>query len=327
MSMANRTTVTKFILLGFPSQPVIQVILFLVFSTMYSMVLLGNIGLMVLIRSNSHLQTPMYFFLSNLSFVDLCYCSVIVPKMLVNFLSERKTISYAGCGLQFYFFCTFADTESFILATMAYDRYVAICNPLLYTVTMSQKVCVMLVLLSYLGGTLSALVHTCFAFRLSFCGPNIINHFFCDLPLLLKLSCSDTTLNELLLYTYGSSVEIISSIIIIISYIFIIISVLKMRSMAARRKTFSTCASHLSSVIIYEGTLLFIYSRPSSWYSPNSDKYISVFYTIVVPVLNPLIYSLRNKDVKDALRKAIEKKLIHETQACCSMLVNMIQQT
>ncbi|KYO28112.1 olfactory receptor 5I1 [Alligator mississippiensis] len=310
MSMANRTTVTKFILLGFPSKPVIQVILFLVFSTMYSMVLLGNIGLMVLIRSNSHLQTPMYFFLSNLSFVDLCYCSVIVPKMLVNFLSERKTISYAGCGLQFYFFCTFADTESFILATMAYDRYVAICNPLLYTVTMSQKVCVMLVLLSYLGGTLSALVHTCFAFRLSFCGPNIINHFFCDLPLLLKLSCSDTTLNELLLYTYGSSVEIISSIIIIISYIFIIISVLKMRCMAARRKTFSTCASHLTSVIIYEGTLLFIYSRPSSWYSPNSDKYISVFYTIVVPVLNPLIYSLRNKDVKDALRKAIESKAI-----------------
>ncbi|XP_067389159.1 olfactory receptor 5I1-like [Emydura macquarii macquarii] len=310
MPSANGTTVTEFILLGFPSRPSIQVVLFLAFMALYSMILIGNVGLMVLIKSNARLHTPMYFFLNNLSFVDLCYASVIVPKMLANFLSENKTISYAGCGLQFYFFCTFADTESFILATMAYDRYVAICNPLLYTVIMSPRVCILLVLLSYIGGTLSALVHTCFAFRLSFCGPNVINHFFCDLPLLLKLSCSDTSLNELLLYTYGSSVEIISTIIIFISYILIVISVLRIRSMAARRKTFSTCTSHLISVIIYEGTLLFIYSRPSSWYSPNSDKYISVFYSIVIPILNPLIYSLRNKDVKDALRRAIDTKVL-----------------
>ncbi|XP_026517113.1 olfactory receptor 5I1-like [Terrapene carolina triunguis] len=311
MPAANDTTVREFILLGFPSRPSIQVVLFLAFvMALYSMILLGNVGLMVLIRSNPRLHTPMYFFLSNLSFVDLCYSSVIVPKMLANFLLESKAISYTGCGLQFYFFCTFADTESFILATMAYDRYVAICNPLLYTVVMSPRVCVLLVVLSYIGGTLSALVHTCFAFRLSFCGPNIINHFFCDLPLLLKLSCSDTSLNELLLYTYGSSVEIISVIVILISYIFIVISVLRIRSATARHKTFSTCASHLTSVIIYEGTLLFIYSRPSSWYSPNSDKYISVFYTIMIPVLNPLIYSLRNKDVKNALRTAIDTKVL-----------------
>ncbi|XP_065259452.1 olfactory receptor 5I1-like [Emys orbicularis] len=301
--------VREFILLGFPSRPSIQVVLFLAFMALYSMILLGNIGLMVLIRSNPRLHTPMYFFLSNLSFVDLCYSSVIVPKMLANFLLESKAISYTGCGLQFYFFCTFADTESFILA-IAYDRYVAICNPLLYTVVMSPRVCVLLVVLSYIGGTLSALVHTCFAFRLSFCGPNIINHFFCDLPLLLKLSCSDTSLNELLLYTYGSSVEIISVIVILISYIFIVISVLRIRSATARHKTFSTCASHLTSVIIYEGTLLSIYSRPGSWYSPNSDKYISVFYTIMIPVLNPLIYSLRNKDVKNALRTAIDTKVL-----------------
>uniref|UniRef100_A0A674J458 Olfactory receptor n=1 Tax=Terrapene triunguis TaxID=2587831 RepID=A0A674J458_9SAUR len=316
MPAANDTTVREFILLGFPSRPSIQVVLFLAFidsrtgRDLESMILLGNVGLMVLIRSNPRLHTPMYFFLSNLSFVDLCYSSVIVPKMLANFLLESKAISYTGCGLQFYFFCTFADTESFILATMAYDRYVAICNPLLYTVVMSPRVCVLLVVLSYIGGTLSALVHTCFAFRLSFCGPNIINHFFCDLPLLLKLSCSDTSLNELLLYTYGSSVEIISVIVILISYIFIVISVLRIRSATARHKTFSTCASHLTSVIIYEGTLLFIYSRPSSWYSPNSDKYISVFYTIMIPVLNPLIYSLRNKDVKNALRTAIDTKVL-----------------
>lgn len=309
MSDGNETRVTHFVLLGFPSSPSIQVVFFLAFLMLYSLVLLGNIGLISLIKTSAQLHTPMYFFLSNLALVDLCYCSVIVPKMLVNFLSERKVISFAGCGLQFYFFCTFADTESFILASMAYDRYVAICNPLLYTVIMSQKVCVVLIALSYLGGTLSALVHTCFAFRLSFCGPNVINHFFCDLPLLLKLSCSDTSLNELLLYTYGSSVEIMSSIIIIISYVLIVNSVLKIRSAAARRKTFSTCASHLTSVIIYEGTLLFIYSRPSSWYSPTSDKYISVFYTIIVPVLNPLIYSLRNKDVKDALWRALGTKV------------------
>ncbi|XP_053223935.1 olfactory receptor 5I1-like [Podarcis raffonei] len=309
MSDGNETTVTHFVLLGFASSPAIQVVLFMVFLMLYSLVLLGNIGLMVLIRTSPQLQSPMYFFLSNLSLVDLCYCSVIVPKMLVNFLVTKKGISYAGCGLQFYFFCTFADTESFILATMAYDRYVAICNPLLYTVIMSPRLCFLLVALSYLGGTLSALVHTCFAFRLSFCGPNVINHFFCDLPLLLKLSCSDTSLNELLLYTYGSSVEIMSSIIIIISYVLIVISVLKMHSATARSKTFSTCASHLTSVIIYEGTLLFIYSRPSSWYSPTSDKYISVFYTIVIPVLNPLIYSLRNKDVKNALRRTIVTKV------------------
>ncbi|XP_074852196.1 olfactory receptor 5I1-like [Carettochelys insculpta] len=309
MPATNGTTVTEFILLGFPSRPAMQVVLFLVFLVLYGLILLGNIGLMVLIWSNARLHTPMYFFLSNLSFVDLCYSSVIVPKMLANFLSESQAISYAGCGLQFYFFCTFADTESFILATMAYDRYVAICNPLLYKVIMSRRVCIILVALSYIGGTLSALVHTCFAFQLSFCGPNVINHFFCDLPLLLKLSCSDTSLNELLLYTYGSSVEIMSAIIILVSYLFIVVSILRMRSAAARCKTFSTCASHLTSVIIYEGTLLFIYSRPSSWYSPTSDKYISVFYTIVIPVLNPVIYSLRNKDVKDALRRAIDTKV------------------
>uniref|UniRef100_A0A8D0BSR8 Olfactory receptor n=1 Tax=Salvator merianae TaxID=96440 RepID=A0A8D0BSR8_SALMN len=303
MGNENQTKVTEFVLLGLVSSPEIKQLCFAVVLIMYLVTLAGNLVMIVLIRIDPQLHHPMYFFLShfNLSLVDLCYCSVIVPKMLTNFLVTEKGISYPGCGVQFYFFCTFADTESFILASMAYDRYVAICNPLLYAVIMSPRMRILLVALSYLGGTLSALVHTCFAFRLSFCGPNVINHFFCDLPLLLKLSCSDTTLNELLLYTYGSSVEIMSSVIIIISYIRIVIAVLKIPSTAARSKTFSTCTSHLTSVIIYEGTLLFIYSRPSSWYSPNSDKYISVFYTIIVPMLNPLIYSLRNKDVKDAL--------------------------
>lgn len=305
----NYTLVTEFILLGFPTRPELQIILFLLFLMLYGMILIGNIGLMLLIRTDSHLQTPMYFFLSNLSFVDLCYSSVIVPNMLVNFLSSKKSISYLGCALQFYFFCTFADTESFILAAMAYDRYVAICNPLLYTVAMSKSLCTWLIVLSYVGGNMSSLVHTSFAFILKYCDKNIINHFFCDLPPLLKLSCTDTSINEWLLSTYGSSVEIICFFIIIISYFFILLSVLKIRSTSGRKKTFSTCASHLTSVAIYQGTLLFIYSRPSSLYSPNTDKIISVFYTIIIPVLNPLIYSLRNKDVKDAAKKALRSKI------------------
>ncbi|XP_003422670.2 olfactory receptor-like protein OLF1 [Loxodonta africana] len=304
----NYTLVTEFVLLGFPACPELQIVLFLVFLMLYGVILMGNIGLIMLIRIDSRLQTPMYFFLSNLSFVDLCYSSVIVPKMLVNFLSENKSISYYGCALQFYFFCTFADTESFILAAMAYDRYVAICNPLLYTVVMSRDTCVWLIVLSYIGGNISSLVHTSFAFILKYCDKNVINHFFCDLPPLLKLSCTDTSVNEWLLSTYGSSMEIICFIIIVIAYYFILLSVLKTRSSSGRKKAFSTCASHLTSVVIYQGTLLFIYSRPSSLYSPNANKIISMFYTIVIPVLNPLIYGLRNKDVKDAAKKALRSK-------------------
>nr|XP_020008643.1 olfactory receptor 5I1-like [Castor canadensis] len=276
----NYTLITEFILLGFPTCPELQIVFFLIFLLLNGMILMRNIELILLIKIDAHLQTLMYFFLSNLSFIDLCYFSVIVSKMLVNFLSENNSISYYACALQFYFFCTFADTESFILAVMAYDRYVAICNPLLYTVTMSRGLCIWLIVLSYIGGNMSSLVHTSFTFILKYCDRNVINHFFCDLPPLLKLSCSDTTVNEWLLSTYGSSVEIICFIIIIISYFFILLSVLRIRSTSGRKKTFSTCASHLTSVAIYQGTLLFIYSRPSSLYSPNTDKIISVFYTL-----------------------------------------------
>jgi olfactory receptor len=305
----NYTLITEFILLGFPTCPELQIVFFLIFLLLNGMILMRNIELILLIKIDAHLQTLMYFFLSNLSFIDLCYFSVIVSKMLVNFLSENNSISYYACALQFYFFCTFADTESFILAVMAYDRYVAICNPLLYTVMMSRGLCIWLIVLSYIGGNMSSLVHTSFTFILKYCDRNVINHFFCDLPPLLKLSCSDTTVNEWLLSTYGSSVEIICFIIIIMSYFFILLSVLRICSTSGRKKTFSTCASHLTSVAIYQGTLLFIYSRPSSLYSPNTDKIISVFYTIIIPVLNPLIYSLRNKDVKDAAWKAIRSKV------------------
>ena len=265
---------------------------------------------MMLIRVDPHLQMSMHFFLSNLYFVDICYSSTIVPQMFVNFLSQNKSISYHGCALQFYFACTFADTESFILAAMTYDLYVAICNPLLYTTVMSQGICVWFIVLSYFGGNMSSLVHTSFAFILKYCDKNVINlFFFCDLPPLLKLLCTDTSLNEWLFSTYGSSVVIICFIVIIISYFYIFLSVLKIRSSNGRKKTFSTCASHLISVAIYQGTLLFIYSWPSYLYSPNTDKIISVFYTIIIPVLHPLIYSLRNKDIKDTTKKVLKPKI------------------
>ncbi|XP_071473044.1 olfactory receptor 5I1-like [Marmota flaviventris] len=255
----------------------------------------------------------MCFFLRNLSFVDLCYSLVIVLsrklEYIHDFLSVNKSISYYGCALKSYFFCTFADTEYFILAAMAYDRYVSICNPLLYTVVISRGICIRLIVLSYIGGNLSSLVHTSFAFILKHCDKNVINHFFYDLPPLLKLSCTDTSINEWLLSTYGSSVEIICFIIIITSYYFILLSVLKIHSAGGRKKTFSTCASHPTSVVVYQGTLLFIYSCPSSVYAPNTNKIISVFYTIIIPVLNPLTYSLRNKDVKDAEKKALQSKI------------------
>ncbi|KAB0357370.1 hypothetical protein FD754_001526 [Muntiacus muntjak] len=254
----NYTLVTEFTLLGFPTCPELQIVLFLLFLTLVDL----------------HLQTPMYFFLSNLSFVDLCYSSVFVPKMLVNFLSQNKSISHHGCVLQFYFFCTFTDTESFILVAMAYDGYVAICNPLLYMAVMSRGIFIWLIFLSYFGGNMSSLVHTSFAF--------ILKYY--------------TSLNEWLLSTYGSSVEIICFIVIII-YFYILLSVLKIHSSTGRKKTFSTC-----------GTLLFVYSRPSYLYSPNTGKIISVFYTIIIPMLNLLIYSLRNKDVKDASKKSLKTK-------------------
>nr|XP_012421925.1 PREDICTED: LOW QUALITY PROTEIN: olfactory receptor-like protein OLF1 [Odobenus rosmarus divergens] len=303
----NYTLVTEFILLGFPTHPELQIVLFLMFLTLYGMSLRGNIGLMMLIRIDPHLRTPMYFFLSHLSFADLCYSSVIVPKMLFNFLRiENKAISCYGCALQFYFFCTFADTESFIFAAMACDCYVAICNPLLFTAVMSRSICTRLIVLSYIGGTMSSLVYTSFAFILKYYDKNVINHFFCDFPPLPELSCTDTSVNEWLLCTYSGSVEIICFTVIIISYFFILRSV---SSSSGRKKTFSTCASPLTSVANYQGTLLFIDSPPSYLYSPNTDKIISGFYTVIIPVLNLLIYSLRNKDVKDATKRAIRLKV------------------
>ncbi|VFV33565.1 olfactory receptor 5d18 [Lynx pardinus] len=302
----NQSSVTIFILLGFSEYPHLQAPLFLMFLTIYTVTLvgnLGNIGMIVIIKINSKLHTPMYFFLSHLSFVDFCYSSIIVPKTLANLVVEDRTISFPGCIVQYFFFCTFVVAESFLLAVMAYDRFVAICNPLLYTAAMSQKLCAMLVVGSYAWGVACSLILTCSAVRLSFQGFNTINHFFCEFSALLSLSCSDIYINQLLLFIFATFSVVSTLLIILMSYVFILVTILKMRSASGRRKAFSTCASHLTAITIFYGTIVFLYCVPNSKNSRNTVKVASVFYTVVIPMLNPLIYSLRNKDVKDTVSK------------------------
>ncbi|XP_036621098.1 olfactory receptor 1094-like [Trichosurus vulpecula] len=309
--MPNNTEVTKFVLIGFTDQLALQVILFLLFLAIYLFTLVGNLGLVVLVVVDSRLHTPMYHFLSVLSFLDACYSSVVTPKMLVNFLAEKKTISFSGCVVQLLLFVTFGTTECFLLAAMAYDRYIAICNPLLYTAIMSPRVYVPLIIGSYVCGLSHAILHTVATFSLSFCASNVIKHFFCDIPPLLAITCSDTHVNELLLFVFVSSIEIFTILIVLVSYGFILAAILRIHSAEGRKKVFSTCGSHLTGVAIYHGTILFMYLRPTSSYSLSHDMVVSAFYTIVIPMLNPIIYSLRNKDVKEAVKKVLER--IHFT--------------
>ncbi|MBZ3872012.1 Olfactory receptor 5L1 [Sciurus carolinensis] len=258
MAKENCSTVTQFILLGLPDVPKLRVPLFLVFLLIYGVTVLANLGMVALIQLSSHLYTPMYFFLSHLSFVDFCYSTIIVPKILANIFSKDKAISFQGCMVQLYLFCTYAITEVFLLAVMAYDCFVAICNPLLYMVIMSQKLCAELVSGCYLLASVSAVIHLCLTLDIPGYKSNVINHFFCDLPPLLNLACSDVTVNEVLLFIVVNFNEVIT-IIILTSYLFILITILKMRSAEGRHKTFSTCASHLTAIVIFHGTILFIY--------------------------------------------------------------------
>uniref|UniRef100_A0A8C4W160 Olfactory receptor n=2 Tax=Gopherus evgoodei TaxID=1825980 RepID=A0A8C4W160_9SAUR len=311
MADGNLTTVTEFIFLGLTDHPELQVPLFSLFLVIYLITLTGNLGMIILIRSDPQLHTPMYFFLINLSLVDFCYSSVITPKLLVGFLAGNKVISFNGCATQFFFFSSFVGIECLLLAVMAYDRYVAICNPLLYTVIMSHRVCVLLAAGSFLAGFVNSMIHTISMFQLPFCASNIINHFFCDVPPLLKLSCASTFINEVVIFAFASLIEISCLLAILISYVYILSAILRIRSTEGRHKVFSTCASHLTAVTVFFGTTLFMYLRPSSSSSMNQDKVVSVFYTVVIPMLNPLIYSLRNKEVKDALRRGFGRKIFN----------------
>ncbi|KFQ45741.1 Olfactory receptor 1020, partial [Nestor notabilis] len=305
MAWENWTTVTEFVFKGFTDCLDLQLTLFVLFLLIYVTTVVGNLGIIAAVWLNSQLQTPMYFFLSHLSFLDLCYSSVVTPKMLLNFLSERKTISFAGCFLQLYFYAAFVVTECYLLAVMAYDRYVAICNPLRYPILMSKKVCVSLLAGTYAVGLFNSVVFVGFALRVSFCGPNVIDHFFCDGPPLSKLACSDTSLNQMLLLAFGGFNEITTISVILISYGYILFTILRTGSMPSKRKAFGTCASHLVVVTIFYGTLIFMYLRPSSSYNVGRDKIVSIFYTVVTPMLNPFIYSLRNEEVKSALKRAV----------------------
>uniref|UniRef100_G3U5T3 Olfactory receptor n=1 Tax=Loxodonta africana TaxID=9785 RepID=G3U5T3_LOXAF len=303
VNMKNETEVNTFVLKGFTDNHELQVILFFLFLTIYLFTVTGNLGLVVLVIGDSRLHNPMYYFLSVLSFLDACYSSVITPNMLVDFISKNKDISFLGCATQMFLGITFGITESFLLAAMAYDRYVAIYNPLLYSANMSPRVYVSLITASYVGGIARATLHTVATFSLSFCASNEIRHVFCDIPPLLAISCSDTKINQLLLIYDVGSVEIFTILIVLISYGFILLIILRMRSAEGRRKVFFTCGSHLTGVSIYHGTILFTYVRPSSSFFGGHDVIMSIFYTVVIPMLNPIIYSLRNKDVKEAMKK------------------------
>ncbi|XP_024079669.1 olfactory receptor 8U9-like [Terrapene carolina triunguis] len=309
MEKGNHSEATEFILSGLTDRPELQLPLFVLFLLIYGITLVGNGGMILLITINPRLHTPMYFFLSNLSFCDLCFSSIISPKMLLNFLAERKSISYTACTAQMSLSIAFADVECLLLAVMAYDRYVAICNPLLYTVTMSRELCKKLVAGVYAVGVVDSMINTCFILRVSFCSSNIISHFFCDIPPLLALSCSDTRVNEIVMFSFACCVILSSFVTVLLSYVYITSTILKIRSAESRSKAFSTCTFHLTAVFLFFGTLLFMYLRPTSSYSMDTDKVASVFYTLVIPMLNPLIYSLRNTEVKDALRKAMNKLL------------------
>ncbi|XP_015980362.1 olfactory receptor 8B12-like [Rousettus aegyptiacus] len=305
MAADNDSSVTEFILAGLTDQPGLRIPLFFLFLGFYLLTVVGNLGLMTLVGLNSHLHIPMYFFLFNLSFIDFSFSTAIVPKMLISFVSKKNIISYAGCMTQLFFFCFFVFSESFILSAMAYDRYVAICKPLLYMVTMSPRVCFFLLLSVYGMGILGATAHTGNIGFLTFCADNLVNHYMCDILPLLELSCNSSYINLLVVFiaaTIGIGVPIVA---IFISYGFIISSIFYISSTEGRSKTFSTCSSHVIAVSLFFGSGAFMYLKPPSIIPLDQGKVSSLFYTIVVPMFNPLIYSLRNKDVKCALKKTL----------------------
>ncbi|XP_029435443.1 olfactory receptor 5A1-like [Rhinatrema bivittatum] len=303
----NATIVKQFIIVGFSASKKIQSFLFLLFLLVYASTVAGNGFMIIIICKDHHLHTPMYFFLSNFSFLEICFTSVTVPKMLSDFMVDSKTISFSGCITQLFFYLMLGCAEIYFLAAMAYDRYLAICNPLRYPLIMNNPRCVQLSILCWTGGFISALAPTILVSRLSFCSSNVINHYFCDVTPLMKLSCTDTRTVEIIIFVQASTVAAISLLFTLASYICIISSVLRIPTSTNRWKAFSTCGSHLTVVTIFFGTGIFMYTKPAESYSLDDDKVVSVFYSVITPLLNPFIYSLRNKDVKDALRKAMIK--------------------
>ncbi|XP_010631411.1 olfactory receptor 5B3-like [Fukomys damarensis] len=301
--MENRTEVAEFILLGLTSAPELRIPLFVIFLLIYLINMAGNLGMLLLILLDPRLHTPMYCFLGNLSLVDICYSSAVTPTVVSGLLIGKKVISYNACAAQMFLFAAFATAENFLLAAMAYDRYTAVCKPLHYTSTMTTGVCACLTLGCYVGGFLNASIHTGDTFSLSFCESTVVHQFFCDVPAVMVLSCSDRHVSEMVL-VYAASFVICSALfVILVSYTFIFVTLLNMRSASGHQKALSTCVSHLTAVSIFYGTLIFMYLQPSSSHSMDTDKMASMFYTMEIPMLNPLVYSLRNKEVKGAFKR------------------------
>ncbi|KAM4652148.1 olfactory receptor 5V1-like [Discoglossus pictus] len=308
MKKENRTSDTDFILLGFSYLQNLENLLFVVFFLLYFFTVFGNLTTILIIGLDLHLHTPMYFFLANLSFLDIFSTSVTVPKMLINVITKRQTISYPGCIVQLFLFTSLASAECVLLAVMAYDRYLAICIPLHYMEIMKNRICILLATIAWLSGFIQSTVHTIFTFQLSFCQPREIDGFFCEVPSLLKLACSLTYLNEMILFCFGGLVSLSPFLLTFISYVMILITIFHIPSPESRSKAFSTCGSHLAVVTIFYGAATFVYFRPTSRFSLPVDRLVSIFYTLLTPLLNPIIYSLKNKDVKGALKKTLEKK-------------------
>ncbi|XP_073473996.1 olfactory receptor 5AR1-like [Aquarana catesbeiana] len=311
MAPINQSKVSEFILMGITRDPTLQHYLSILFLLIYLITVFGNSTIIFIIVIINGLHTPMYFLLGNLSFSDLCYSTVVMPKTLYALFSKHLEIfiSYTGCVLQLYFFAVFASTECYILSAMAYDRYVAICHPLLYALIMNKRRCIFVMLIVYIGGLCTGGVHTSATFVLNFCGPNIINHFYCDIPPLMELSCSDTYTSKTVIFGVVSCLGLLSVMVILLSYFYIFFTIMNIRTSEGKHKAFSTCTSHLLCVALFYGTVFFMYLRPANNYSVNQNKVVSVFYTMVIPMMNPIIYSLRNKEVIDTVIYYLKKLL------------------
>ncbi|XP_075399543.1 olfactory receptor 5K3-like [Tenrec ecaudatus] len=310
MTGVNYSLSADFILIGFTDRPDLKALLFVVFFVIYLITMVGNLGLVVLISMERRLHTPMYIFLGNLALMDACCSSAITPKMLQNFFSEDRMISLHECMAQFYFLCLAETADCVLLAAMAYDRYVAICRPLQYHTMMSKQLCIRMIIGAYIAGNLHSMIHVGFLFRLTFCGSHQINHFFCDVLPLYRLSCIDPYLNELMILIFSGSVQVSTITVVLISYLCILYTIFQMNSKKGRVKALSTCASHFLSISIFYGSLLIMYIRPSSVTDADKDIPIAIFYTLVIPLLNPFIYSLRNKEIISVMKKLLRRETI-----------------
>ncbi|XP_020007425.1 olfactory receptor 2G2-like [Castor canadensis] len=305
MWWTNDSAFPGFVLVGFSDRPHLELVLFGLILILYLMTLFGNTAIILVSLMDAKLHTPMYFFLSHLSFLDLCFTSSIIPQLLVNLWGPDKSITYGGCVVQLYVSLALGSTECVLLAMMSYDRYVAVCRPLHYTVLMHPRLCTTLASMAWLSGVATTLVQSTLTMQLPFCGHRQVDHFFCEVPVLIKLACVDTTFNEAELFVASVLFLVLPLSLILVSYGYIAHVVLRIKSSTGRQKAFGTCSSHLTVVIIFYGTIIFMYLQPAKSLYKDQGKFVSLFYTVVTPILNPLIYTLRNKEMKAALKKIL----------------------